>query len=87
MGVSREGSYVLTASDYAHGTIKLWDITTCQCLMTFHGYAPLSISQDGRYALSATKDGHLALWAVFCDAETVGAPFLRCRPQQDVVAD
>ena len=63
--LSADGRYALSGSkDY---TLKLWDVSTGQCLRTFDagGYVySVSLSTDGEYALSGrgSKDYTLKLW-------------------------
>ena len=65
VSLSADGKYALSGShDY---TLKLWDLSTGQCLRTFEGYREsvdsVSWSTDGRYVISAVGC-MLELWEV-----------------------
>jgi WD40 repeat protein/serine/threonine protein kinase len=52
------GTYALNVSvdKEAPLVLRLWDVSTGQCLRTFEGHAPLALSPDGRYALSGAGE-------------------------------
>jgi WD40 repeat protein len=64
--LSAGGKYALSGSAYK--TLKLWEVSTGQCLRTFEGhsdtYTSVSLSADGKYALSGSNDKTLQLWEV-----------------------
>ncbi|MBZ4218648.1 MAG: protein kinase, partial [Chlorobium sp.] len=65
VSLSADGSYAISGS-YDH-TLKLWDMSTGQCLRTFVGHSDsvnsVSLSADGKYAISAVGS-MLELWEV-----------------------
>jgi WD40 repeat protein len=64
VGVSADGRYGLSGS--ADRTLKLWDLSTGQCLQTLRGHAEwitsVCLSDDGQTALSGSADRTLKLW-------------------------
>jgi WD40 repeat protein len=62
--LSGDGLYAMSAS----GALKLWEIATGKCLRTFDDpsgrFASISLSADGRFALSGSHNGDLKLWDV-----------------------
>ena len=78
VSMSADGRYALSGSQGCMvegmdgnfidvGTLKLWDVSTGQCLRTFEEYksvSSVSLSADGRYAISAGWDKTLKLWDV-----------------------
>ncbi len=62
--ISPEGRYGLSGS--ADCTLKLWDLSTGECLRTLQGHAEwitsVCWSDDGRLALSGSADRTLKLW-------------------------
>ena len=66
VSLSADGKYALSGSH--DKTLKLWDVSTGQCLRTFEGYSGdvnfVSLSADGKYALSGSHDDTLKLWEV-----------------------
>jgi serine/threonine protein kinase len=62
---SADGKYAISGSD--DKTLKLWEVSTGQCLRTFEGHSDdvnsVCLSADGRYALSGGGDT-LKLWEV-----------------------
>ncbi len=63
---SADGSYALSGTYY--DTLKLWEVSTGQCLRTFEGHShevcSVSLNADGRYALSGSYDQTMKLWEV-----------------------
>jgi WD40 repeat protein/serine/threonine protein kinase len=66
VSLSADWRYVLLGS--RDNTLKLWEMSTGQCLRTFLGHtayvASVSLSADGRYALSGSWDNTIKLWSV-----------------------
>jgi WD40 repeat protein/serine/threonine protein kinase len=64
--ISKDGRWALSGS--ADTTLRLWDISTGQCVRVFHGHnnyvSSVSMSADGRLALSGSSDNTLQLWEV-----------------------
>ncbi|KAA6230458.1 WD40 repeat domain-containing protein (plasmid) [Chlorobium phaeovibrioides] len=65
VSLSADGSYAISGS--YDSTLKLWDMSTGQCLRTFEGHRgnvnSVSLSADGKYAISAAGT-MLELWEV-----------------------
>ncbi len=65
VSLSADGRYVISANDMS---LKLWDVSTGQCVRTFEGHSDfvlsVCLSADGRYALSGSQDKTLKLWEV-----------------------
>jgi predicted Zn finger-like uncharacterized protein len=63
---SADGRYLLSGS--ADRTLKLWEVSTGQCLRTFQGHrewvTSVCLSADGLLALSGSADKTLKLWQV-----------------------
>jgi WD40 repeat protein len=63
---SRDGAFVLTASD--DGTLKLWDIAGARLVRTFAGHkgkvTDVAFSPDGARALSGGEDRTIRLWEI-----------------------
>jgi WD40 repeat protein/serine/threonine protein kinase len=66
VALSSDGAEALSGS--ADRTLKLWDLSTGQCLRTFAGHsAEISsacFSEDGRYILSGSADRTVKFWRV-----------------------
>ena len=66
VSLSADGKYALSGSN--DKTLKLWEVSTGQCLRTFEGHRDevwsVTLSTDSRYALSGSKDYTLRLWDV-----------------------
>ena len=64
--LSADGKYAISGS--GDKTLKLWEVSTGQCLRTFEGHSEevksVSLSADGKYALSGSYDETLKLWEV-----------------------
>jgi serine/threonine protein kinase len=71
------GRYALTATGM--GTIKIWDIITGQCLRSLKGHAPVALSRDGHFAISAGARGEFKLWATHIDESPFLAQPMICR--------
>jgi WD40 repeat protein len=63
---SPDGTTALSAS--ADGTLKIWDLTTGQCLKTIEGHDSginsVAYNHDGRTVLSGSWDNTLKLWDI-----------------------
>jgi len=62
---SADGRFALSGSE--DKTLRLWDVTTGQCLRTLAGHTDVNsvaYSPDGRFALSGSEDKTLRLWDV-----------------------
>ncbi len=63
---SLDGKYIASAS--ADNTMKLWDVSSGQCVRTFseHSYSVFSVafSPNGKYIASASNDKTIKLWNV-----------------------
>ena len=63
---STDARYALSGS-WDH-TLKLWELSSGQCLRTFEGHTEIvtsvALTTDGRYALSGSNDKMLKLWDV-----------------------
>ena len=71
VSLSADGRYVISANDQSATldmSLKLWDVSTGQCLRTFEGHSDfvlsVCLSADGKYALSGSSDKTLKLWEV-----------------------
>ena len=66
VSLSADGRHALSGGDDRR--LKLWDVSTGQCLQTLKGHNDsvnsVSLSADGKYALSGSKDNSLKLWEV-----------------------
>ena len=66
MAISPDGRYVLSGG--GDNKVRLWDVTTGQCLRTFEGHTDwvksVVFSPDGHFALSGAEDNTLRLWDV-----------------------
>jgi WD40 repeat protein len=66
VSMSADGRYALSGS--SDRTMKLWEVSTGQCLSTFEGHSDLvlsvCLSADGKYALSGSSDNTLKLWNI-----------------------
>ncbi|MBF0518658.1 MAG: protein kinase [Nitrospirae bacterium] len=64
--ISHDEKYLLSGSD--DKTLKLWDISTGECVKTFEGHrdhvTSVSLSQSNSYALSGSDDKTLKLWDI-----------------------
>jgi WD40 repeat protein len=65
-GSKEEG--ILHENNFNCGRIKLWEVLGGRCLRTFEGHTEsvrsVSLSQDGRFALSGSEDKTAKLWEV-----------------------
>ncbi|RYP17434.1 hypothetical protein DL765_004522 [Monosporascus sp. GIB2] len=63
----------LLASASNDGTIKLWDMTTDQCLQTLEGHGgwvgSVAFSHDSKMLVSGSEDGIVRLWDIDAAAE------------------
>ena len=59
VSMSADGRYALSG-DWSN-TLRLWDMTACECLEKLNGYKAC-LSTDGRHALYANPDHALVLW-------------------------
>ena len=62
----RSGRHVISGS--YDNTLRLWDVTSGQCLRTFEGHTESVLSchfsPDGRHVISGSSDNTLRLWDV-----------------------
>ena len=75
--IDQMNRYVLSAT--AGGTLKIWDLKTCQCIRSLTGTAPVALSQDGRYCVTGDSGGVLKSWQMNLDEAPLIAPFVICR--------
>ncbi len=80
--ISESGRYALSATGM--GTIKVWDVSTGQCLKSLQGHAPVSLSKDGQFAISCGAHGEFKLWAVHIGDPPYPAQYVLCRAEQEV---
>jgi serine/threonine protein kinase len=77
VALGESGRYAVSATGL--GTLKVWDVRTGQCLRSFQGHAPLSLSRDGQYAISCGKHGEFKVWAVHIVDTPFPAQFALCK--------
>lgn len=86
MTFTPEGRHFVWASSFDTG-VQLWDLATRRCLRIFQGHTAavtsLSISGDGRLALTGSKDCTLKLWRLAGNSVRWSAPWMVCRPRAD----
>lgn len=67
MAFHPKGGTVLLVGSVADGTVWMYHLPTSKCLQVFVGHesgvAACSFTKDGRWALSASSDGTLRVWA------------------------
>jgi len=69
--------HILSAS--AHGTLKLWDLKSGQCIRSLSGTAPVALSDNGRFCVTGDESGMLKYWHIHLDEAPLVAPFMICR--------
>ncbi len=77
VALGETGRYCVSATGL--GTLKVWDVRTGQCLHSFQGHAPVSLSRDGQYAISCGKQGEFKVWAVHIVETPFPAQFALCK--------
>ncbi len=80
VGLSESGRFALSATGM--GTIKVWDISTGQCLKSLQGHAPINLSHDGQYAISGGAHGEFKLWSVHIGDPPFPAQYVLCKGGQ-----
>jgi WD40 repeat protein/serine/threonine protein kinase len=75
--LSESGRYALSATGM--GTMKVWEISTGQCLKSLQGHAPISLSRDGQYAISCGAHGEFKLWSVHIGDPPFPAQYVLCK--------
>jgi WD40 repeat protein len=74
VAMGRRGELAMTA--VRGGKMRLWQLTLNRCLHTFRGAAPISISGDGEFALSAGSGNELHLWHAGFGGDILLAPMM-----------
>ncbi|MCP4645996.1 MAG: protein kinase [bacterium] len=74
--LSKDVHYAVTASP--NGKIRIWEPRSSRCLFTFNGEAPVSLSDDGKLAVSGSADGKLHLLYAGCDVRPIPSPMMLC---------
>ncbi len=74
--LSESGRFALSATGM--GTIKVWDISTGQCLKSLQGHAPLNLSRDGQFAISCGAHGEFKLWSAHIGDPPFPAQYVLC---------
>ena len=68
VSISPDGRWVLSGGSVNDNTLRLWELSTGQCVRTFEGHTSeinsVNFSSDGRWALSGSgsDDNTLRLW-------------------------
>lgn len=77
LALSKDGIHALSAT--SHGTIKVWNLETGQCIRSIQGYAPIALSLEGEYAISAGTQGDFTFWNLFLEAQGYTVSPMICR--------